>query len=227
MGNRGIANQDQEFLGQITRFVDVDAIDNALKQKYIEKPFKLDLTTILKDAFAPKLEDKTEKFSLMLEFKITIPADYQHTGHLNRFYKNNNKDFYFYNDDITDEKFGTVSHELIPGKTYLVKIWLINEDMRVSSAEILSLLVANNAYLTGAHGVSILWQEKKDELPKRKWYIGMDKKENLPLAYGYALVPNIHCYSDGDFRFNLGRFEYDWDGGYCVIGFCDCEESEA
>lgn len=219
MGNRGIAKQDQEFLGHMTRFVDVDAINNDLKQQFIEKPFKLDLTPILKDAFAPKLEEPKEKFSLLLEFKITIPPDYQHAGHLDTFSKNNKEKFDFYNDNIADKKFGKVSHQLIPGETYLVKIWLINKGMIASSQEILNLLAINNAYLTGAHGAAMLWEQKKDALPKGKWYASFDKKENLPLARGNTIVPIINCVSGGGFGFDLGYFEYDWNDDGCVLGF--------
>jgi hypothetical protein len=220
-----VIRQEQVFLGKVIEFIDLSKIDKDLMQKFIAKPFKLDLSSILKEAFVPKAEQ--EKFSLMLEFKITIPMDYQHGGHLNKFYKNNKEKFYFYNNDITDEKFGKVSHQLIPGKTYLVKIWMINKDMIASSQEILALLKANKVYLTGAQGASMLWQEKRDHLPKGKWHISMDAKENLPVADGYTLVPDICCYSGGVFRFFLDYFEDDWSGGYCVIGFCEDQDSEA
>lgn len=219
MGNQGIAKRDQEFLGQVLRFINLDVIDNELKQKFIEKPHKINLSALLTEAYGTKTD---EKFSLILELKVTIPMNYKHEGYLDECYKNKDS-FYFYNNDINDKNFGQVSHKLIPGKTYLVKIWLINKGAVAKSEEILALLRSNQAYLTGAHGSAILWDQKRNELPKGKWYVSFDEENNLwKDADGRHRVPGIERDSDGDYRFFLGYFENDWDGYYCVIGFCDC-----
>lgn len=44
MSNHGIASQDQEFLGQLFRFIDLSKIDKTTKQQFIEKPFSVDLS---------------------------------------------------------------------------------------------------------------------------------------------------------------------------------------
>ena len=45
------------------------------------------------------------------------------------------------------------------------------------------------------------------------------------LLMGYAdgnhRVPNVNRNSDGDFKFNLGNFENDWNSDNCLLCFCD------
>jgi len=43
---------------------------------------------------------------------------------------------------------------------------------------------------------------------------------------GYYRVPDVRRFSDGDFRFDLGNFENDWDDDPCLLVFCDSKPSE-
>ena len=38
---------------------------------------------------------------------------------------------------------------------------------------------------------------------------------------GNHRVPNVNANSDGDFKFNLGNFENDWDADNVLLCFCD------
>lgn len=38
---------------------------------------------------------------------------------------------------------------------------------------------------------------------------------------GNHRVPNVNRNSDGDWNFNLGNFENDWDSDNCLVCFCD------
>lgn len=38
---------------------------------------------------------------------------------------------------------------------------------------------------------------------------------------GNHRVPNVNANSDGDFNFNLGNFENDWNSDNCLLCFCD------
>ena len=38
---------------------------------------------------------------------------------------------------------------------------------------------------------------------------------------GNHRVPNVNRNSDGDFKFNLGNFENDWDSDNCLLCFCN------
>ena len=47
----------------------------------------------------------------------------------------------------------------------------------------------------------------------------------LYVAYAHAdgdpRVPNVNANTDGDFKFNLGNFENDWNSDNVVLCFCD------
>ena len=40
-------------------------------------------------------------------------------------------------------------------------------------------------------------------------------------ADGNLRVPNVNANADGDFKFNLGGFDGDWDADRCLVCFCD------
>jgi hypothetical protein len=41
---------------------------------------------------------------------------------------------------------------------------------------------------------------------------------------GNHRVPNVNRNSDGDFKFNLGNFENDWNDDNCLLCFCDSND---
>ena len=38
---------------------------------------------------------------------------------------------------------------------------------------------------------------------------------------GNHRVPNVNANSDGDFKFDLGYFENDWNDDNCLLAFCN------
>ena len=167
-----------------------------------------------------------EKFYFVKEIKVTIPKDYDHSTRLNSFDKKNRKKFYGYNDLITDENFARVTTQLVPGKTYTVKIFGITSGEVVTSDECLTKYREEKALLVGAQGASVVWEQQREELPKGKWYASFDEKGNLPVAGGYHRVPYVFAHSYGDFYFDLGGFEVDWDDVDYLLCFCDEQSSE-
>jgi hypothetical protein len=84
-----------------------------------------------------------------------------------------------------------------------------------------------NAIHTGAQGASLVYQQKKDLLPKGYWYCSFDEKSRLwKDADGRRRVPFVYAHSGGDFGFRLGYFEGDWGDGSCVLCFCDVPAGE-
>lgn len=51
---------------------------------------------------------------------------------------------------------------------------------------------------------------------------GMDDVSYIACAYadGNHRVPNVNRNSDGDWKFNLGYFENDWNNDNCLLCFC-------
>lgn len=166
-----------------------------------------------------KLQLEAQRFPLLKEFSLTVPADYHHATELSML---NPRDFYFFNEALTDENFKRATQKLVPGKTYKAKIFGIGNGFRVSSEDCLALYTREHALMTGAQGLSLVYRLKKKELPKGKWTTSFDEKDALwKDAGGYHWVPCVDAHSDSGFLFLLGSFECDWSSGYCVLCLCD------
>ena len=162
-----------------------------------------------------------EKFYFVKAIQVTVPEDYDHATQLTTFHNKNYEKFSSYNSNITDGDFSKVSHRLVPGKTYTVKIFGIHKSEVATSKECIKKYKQEKAFFVGAQGVSVLWEENRKDLPKGKWYASFDEKENLPVADGYHWVPHVFARSRGDFDFRLGNFEDDWNDRDCLLCFCD------
>jgi hypothetical protein len=156
------------------------------------------------------------------DFEFTVPADYVHDTQLDTF-ANKTKELpttYYFNGDLSSENFVKATNKLVPGKTYKVKIFPILS--RVSSEDCMSFLAKQNAILVGGQGVTLLQDQKADQFPVGKWTVSFDKKDALwEDSDGLHGVPGVYRYSDGDWEFDLGDFEYGWGGGFCLLCFCD------
>lgn len=160
------------------------------------------------------------RFIQIKEFNLTIPRSYNHKTQLAEFKKKHKKDFYFYNEEITDKNFKGATNQLIPGRTYKVSIFQIQET--VSSKDCLTFLKSQNAILVGAQGLSVAYEQKKEEFPESKWMISFDEEEALYKdAGGARRVPRALRSSDGGWRFRLGCFQSCWSDDNCLLCFRD------
>lgn len=158
------------------------------------------------------------RFELLMEFKVTVPTDYDHGTQLSTLKKK--KEF---DDAITDRNFRKATQKLVPGKTYKAKLFSIRRT--VNSDDCLSLYKAIRAILTGAQGMSLVCQLKKDVLPKGKCTVSFDEKDALwQDSGGSHRVPYVSVGSGGGFGFYPGYFELDWNSGFVVLCLCDCDE---
>ncbi len=163
------------------------------------------------------------RFELIATFEVVVPKDYDHATRLDSFAKKHRKEFYSYNDNVTDANFAKATQKLVPGKTYGAKIWGIKRGKVASSPDCLAFYKAQKAILVGAQGLAFAWEQKKEEFPKGKWTVSFDKKDALPCLDGFHRVPNVYAYLDGDFEFDLGGFGSDWSDNNCLLCFCDEE----
>jgi len=163
-----------------------------------------------------------EKFELMKEFDVTIPENYVHANRLALFKKQHRSEFYGWNDSITDENFSKVTTQLVPGKKFKVKVFRQIVSGSTTSEERMTFLRSQKAVFVGAQGASLVYEQVKGELPKGYGYVSFDEKDAL-LADddGYHRVPSVSRNSDGDWIFNLGRFEGVWFDDGCLVCFCD------
>jgi len=165
-------------------------------------------------------ERQDTRFSLVSTFELTVPVNYVHATCLASFAKRNRKNFYYYNDAITDKNFSKATNELVPGRKFAAKIFQINK--RVKSEDCLTFLKKQNAVLVGAQGASLAYELAKEKLPIGKWSVSFDEKEALwQDSDGYLRVPFLCRDSDGDWHFHLGHFENAWGDDSCLLCFCD------
>jgi hypothetical protein len=171
--------------------------------------------------------EPTEKFALLVDLGIiTVPDDYLHDKRLTKFGKQNRKKFYYYNDDITDKNFPNPTRVLKPGDKLRVRVFKqVVGGATTSSEDRMAFLATQKAIHTGAQGASLVFDQKRDQLPKGKWYASFDRKNRLLAdAGGNHGVPRLYRgHSDGALVFDLGRFESVRDVDAAFLCFCDVE----
>ncbi len=163
------------------------------------------------------------KFELLADLGvIVVPADYDHAKCLAAFKMAHEKEFYYFNPGITDVNFPNPSRILKPGDRLRVKVYKQVVRVDTMSVERMDYLKSQNMTVrVGAQGASLVYLQKKDELPKGLWYASFDEKERLWADANGRRVPSVEASSDGDFSFNLGYFVHVWDQGGAFFGFCD------
>lgn len=155
---------------------------------------------------------------------ITVPDGYVHEKRLTTFGKQNREEFYHYHKEITDENFPNPTRVLKPGNKLRVRAFKQVVDGTTTSEERLVFLATQKAVLTGAQGESLVFDQKRGQLPKGKGYVSFDKEERLWADVdGDRRVPCVSCSSDGGFEFSLGYFGSVWGGGDAFLCFCDVE----
>lgn len=164
-------------------------------------------------------------FHLLNKFDLEVPKDYRHETQLENFFWSrrgkspiNQK----YKDSITDRNFLDVSHKLVPGKTYVVEIFAINMNQRVTSDECLSWMILRGAVFVGAQGLAFVWSACREKLPVDKHIISLDEKNRLwKDGEGSFRVPYLNLEHDGGWVMHLGHFENSLNEISCIICFCE------
>jgi len=130
-------------------------------------------------------------FKFVGSFEITIKKDYAHATQLSRFSQKYGP--LTIDREVTDNNFCETSHQLEPMKTYLVKLYEIQQD--ALARDILDLYASQNTYLVGSQGLATLWEERKNLSSYPKWchlqkmfkkdvrYYSFDTKRNLPYTF--------------------------------------------
>ncbi len=131
----------------------------------------------------------SSKFRCIKEFNITIPNSYKHEVQLKRFSELCDAKCSYYNSIITDNNFARVTHKLIPGKTYVVRIYQILK--ATTSENCLNFLKSENAVLVGSQGLSLLFEKNQSVFPLDAYLLSFDKKEALPIETIFSHSPQI------------------------------------
>ncbi len=176
---------------------------------------------------------KKEKFRLIADLGIiTIPEGCLHETRLDSFrarYKDKElRSSYLYSNDLTDANFPRTSRILKPGDKLWVRAFEQTTSGKTTATERMKFLDSQNAVYTGAQGVSHVWEQKRDQLPKGKYCVSYDKQENLWWdPNGDHRVPYVSTGPNDGFRFGLIRFGRDWDSIDVLLCFCELPAGEA
>jgi hypothetical protein len=158
-----------------------------------------------------------DMFTLLKTFPLVVPKNYDHFTRLSTFRKTYHRDFFLYNDALTDENFARVTVPLLPDQKLTVKLFGIDD--LVGTAQCMSLLKEENALFVGAQGVSLVYELAKKELPYGRWAVSFDEKDALwKDAGGEYRMAGIGHISEG-YGFDLGYYGYRLNSGRCVLCF--------
>jgi len=156
-------------------------------------------------------------FELIKTFALTVPPDYDHDTQLTKFRQQHRRRFSYFNDEITDKKLGSVSHQLTPGQTYSIDLCRITRT--VSSPECLDFLKARQAMLVGAQGLSVAWQRNRQEFPRGKWLVSFDGQIVAIGGIFKSRLSKSDYHSEGEsWCLDLGCLKFDWNTNDCL--FC-------
>ncbi|MFA6295402.1 MAG: hypothetical protein WC666_03185 [Candidatus Paceibacterota bacterium] len=167
--------------------------------------------------------EPTKKFALLVDLGIiTVPDDYVHEKRLTTFGEQNRNKFDYYDGDITDKNFLNPTRILKPGDKLHVRVFKQIVGGETTSKERMAFLATQKAIHTGAQGASLVFGQKRDQLPKGRWYASFDEKDRLWTdARGNHRVPGVICYPGDDFGFGLNSFESIWRTEDAFLCFSD------
>lgn len=173
----------------------------------------------------------TEKFSLLVDLGIiTVPANYVHGTQLASFevqYRNLKENgwkmFYGWNTSSNDANFPNPSRILKPGDRLLVSAYKQIVGGTTTSVERMDFCrkQPGNVWV-GPQGNSLVFEQKRDQLPKNFWYTSFDEEQHCwKDSDGEHRVSCLLASSDGVFRWNLGILEKVWYDFHAFLCFRD------
>lgn len=177
----------------------------------------------------------SSKFALLAHLGVIIvPGDYDHATELDKFVHDIRRRFYGINDlvvdDVSDGNFPNPTRILKPGDEFLVLVFVQVVAGTTTSEERMAFCRQQPGnFFAGAQGLSLVFQQKRRQLPKGRVYISFDERERLYQdTKDHYRVPVLDA-SDvsGCFDFDLGCFDNAWSGDcFAFLCFCDVEPVE-
>lgn len=155
--------------------------------------------------------EPTMKFAELIDLgTITVPDDYVHHDQADVFGRGS--------------RFPNPSRVLKHGDKFRVRAFRQIVPGTTTSEERMAFLATQKAIYTGAQGASLIFDQKRNQLPKGFWYASFDEKDRLWTdAHGYHGVPLVGARLGGVFHRSLGHFEGVWFGFFALFCFCDIE----
>lgn len=170
------------------------------------------------------------KFALLVDLGvITVPNDYVHAFRLEVFREKHQngavKSFCYYNNSITDKNLSIPSRILHPGDKLRVRAFQQVPLGVTSFEERISFLrqQTGNAF-AGAQGASLVFEQRRGQLPKGKQYASLDEEKRLWKDERRAhRISRLDCLPDGAYGFDLGYVGDIMDVGIAFFSFTEAE----
>jgi len=158
-----------------------------------------------------------EKFVPLVDLGvITVPKDHR----LVTFGRENRGRFFHYEEAITDANFSHPTRILKHGDKLGVHAFRQVVPSTTTEERLGFCQRQKGNVFVGAQGASLVFEQKRNQLPRGLWYGSLDQKERLWRdARGCYGVPNLIVLRSGDFDFDLECFERPRDDSYAFLLF--------
>lgn len=162
------------------------------------------------------------KFKEIRSVKFTVPSDYDHDHQIEKFMKNMGwwtptTTFW------TDQTFSSTTDELIPGRSYTVKVYDVERPFggQVYFQDCINFMGKNKALFVSFQGLSLLFMVNPSALENGmdfEQYMSLDP--NLPKASGISggrSIPRIYR-SQGSWNIDIENSNYAyWTSAHLVV----------
>jgi len=162
----------------------------------------------------------SSKFGLLLDLgEVTVPDD----PRLSTFFRKNRARFFFWDRGITDSNFSSPTHILKPGDKLEVRAFgQVVPGMTTTGERLEFCQKQGGGVFVGAQGMSLVFEQKRDHLPRGFWYSSFDQRERLWRDNSNCYrVPNLAALLGGEFDFDLDCFERQWGNEDAFLLFYD------
>lgn len=187
----------------------------------------------LEDGIARFTSTASKKFALLVDLGfIIVPDDHVSETYLTRFKKHHQdgkkKTFLAYNNAITDANFGHPTYILSSGDTLRVSVFHQIVSSSTTCEERMDYLRSQKMdTYTGAQGLAMVFDQKRDLLPKGNWLTSLDEKNHLPSLDGYHRVPQVVAHSGVAFYLGVGYLEEVLNEAQNFLGFSKVKKPHA
>lgn len=159
------------------------------------------------------------KFDLLVDLgTVVLPDNYVHETCLTTL-SGLNRDYFIVLDDGIDDNFKNSTQVLRPRYKIYIRVFHQVVGGTTTWEERMAFLATQNAVHTGAQGLLIVFDQKRDQLPKDKWYASFDEKDRLEYIPPYHKIMCVYCDSDNSYLPGLSDLEgsFDEDDAFICI----------
>lgn len=160
-----------------------------------------------------------ERFELVDTLRIVVPEDYDSSKCFASIILKYPRAFYYYHNAISDKNYAKATVKLNPGEKIKVGVYQIKK--MATFEDCMAKLCLERAMFVGAQGLALIWEQKRDELPKGRFHIlSFDEEKALwKDSSGAYQLPYINRGSDNAFKFSLDSSEHALSAGHYFLCF--------